>query len=144
MSTLWSGRTKDGVEVHLDTLHVSRTYAGLFIGTPHSRLNKRIVERAVENATSLVYSRPVVLVPPVRTSHQTSTSFPSDQGDRTYEELPQYLCTGSFTSHVTRDPLAHGASLTLVWFQAESPLLHGIQPSLETIEWWSSAEEFCY
>ena len=144
MAIIWSGRTRGGVEAHLEMLHVTSTYAGLLEGVTNARMNQRRIADSVEAAKSVFSSFwPVYLVAPGFDTRVYPLDDAVHKREAQYDELPAFRCIGHFISFQTRDAENHASALTIVWFQNQSPV-QGIELQVGELDWFDHAREFCY
>ncbi|MER5789083.1 hypothetical protein [Streptomyces sp. NPDC001980] len=138
---LASGRT-----VGLSHLRLSSTYDGLLEGYPHQALNDRRVKRLVAAATAEYPRTPTHLVPPPR-EHPDDGRAGRTRPFGPVEILPPVACIGLFESAPVapdNDPVLHGSSLTIVWFQAtpQPPSGHDADQGLREVAWEELAEDY--
>ncbi|MFF7473228.1 hypothetical protein [Streptomyces sp. NPDC008092] len=132
--------------VGLSRLRLSSTYEGLLEGYPHQALNDRRVSRLLAAAAAEYPRTPTHLVPPPR-------EHPDDGRARhagpfgPAEFLPPVACIGLFDSAPVAqdvDPVLHGSSLAVVWFQAtpQPPSGHDADQGLREVAWEELAEDY--
>ncbi|MEU9340651.1 hypothetical protein AB0D74_05435 [Streptomyces sp. NPDC048278] len=134
-----------GRSIGLSHLRLSSTYGGLLEGYPHRALNDRRVKGLLTAAVAEYPRTPTHLVPPPR-------EHPDDDVGRTLpfgpvELLPPVACIGLFESEPVspdNEPVLHGSSLAIVWFQAtpRPPSGHDANQGLREVAWEELAEDY--
>lgn len=132
------------VSIYLDTLHQTRTYAGLLEGVPTQEMNQRLLQDAIRTATVMFKPAPPFLIPAVQT--------PIDMGSgRKYPfgtpmALPPIRCIATFNSYFpTREGEGADAStMTLIWYQQEfaMPIDPKVREAIRAIDWLKEATDF--
>jgi hypothetical protein len=137
--TLRSGR-----KITLERLVLSKTYAGLVEGYPNHDLNRRLIERVVDEERKKTNPRhePYV-VPPVESPipyhryHRTSTGSSPKLAFGEPVSLPKILCIGRFESGPAKDKSADGSVLSVLWFQNQFalPIETTIVERIQELDW---------
>jgi hypothetical protein len=131
-----------GLDLHVQSMHVWRTYAGLLEGAPDAELNCRIVRSAGERAATLC-GGPVVTIPP----EILDTPFPGRAPARTstFPLLPAFTCVAELWCWSTRSEAALASALTVVWFADEvtgGALETTLASAVQEVDWWRHSGDF--
>jgi hypothetical protein len=129
-------------EITVQSLHVSRTYAGLIEGLPNASMNDRIVRWSIEDGERLV-GKPVVLVPPEVVIVPISSHSPNVA--ETYPRLPSLTCIAELLTYTARDPDRLGSTLTVVWFTNDvtgGALERSLAAAVRGLDWWKHSRDF--
>jgi hypothetical protein len=140
--TLTTGR-----EIILTSLRQQQTYSGLLEGVPDSEMNDREIEATIADARAWCIrgGTPLLSVPDRRDFLRVPGDMSSSRsGRRIPEWLPMVSSIGRFNSSPARDSKMHGATLTVVWFQAEfgRAMAENVLSSLMSMDWNTHARDF--
>lgn len=138
---LESGRT-----IHLDTLHVIRSYAGVLEGhgwVRRSFADERLAYLAKRAAGVLDDVLPVAVIAPERVVPQLPPAIFSSESDPP-EMLPELCAFGLFQSAPLVD--GSGSAGIVVWFGSSLAELTNerAQAALAALDWESAATDFNY
>nr|MBA2671752.1 hypothetical protein [Gemmatimonadota bacterium] len=97
-----------GETVQIDAFQLSRTYAGLLEGKPHSDCNSRILQRELSSLAARWGARPTYVVPPLM-----------DECEPEHPRLPELMLAVWLYSYTPLQPENHGAELVVLWFRPE-------------------------
>lgn len=128
------------LELHVQSLHAWRTYAGLLEGLPTAELNDHIIGSAVERAKTLA-GAPAVTIPP----EIVETPSPVRRPGPTYPRLPAFTCVAEIWCWETREADALGSALTVVWFANDvrgGELERTLALAVRDLDWWRHAVDF--
>jgi hypothetical protein len=130
------------LELHVQSLHAWRTYAGLLEGVPDAQMNQQLIGRAGERAAKLC-GAPVVTISP----EIVDTPFPPGARARapSFPLLPAFTCVAELWCWSTRSEDALASALTVVWF-ADSVTGGAIETTLasavQDLDWWRHSSDF--
>jgi len=127
-----------GRAVSVDSLHVSRTYAGLLEGFPDDLYNANLIVRASRALVSLWGERATSVIPPKIHSI-------TDAG-RTYNRLPEIRYHAWLTSEPMKSPWC-ASELVVIWFGPRAlgtPLTDILAHAIADIPWEKAAQDFDY
>ena len=127
-----------GRKVHLESLHIEPTYAGLLEGSPDAATNASIMKRATSRMDLVWGHRRTVVIEPKIESY--------DFDDKRHPRLPACLYTAWLISEsVSR--MSCGSELVVVWFgpwEFDTGLGNSIQEAVKDVAWEANARDFDY
>ena len=113
----------DGRVLHLEQFQQSRTYLGLWEGTPWKEINDEFVARWLNRARRYaVLGREPTLIEPVRRNYRHTPGdldhYLVDEPDTPRELLPDVVCMASYNSDsIPADRPTMMSNGVIVWFQ---------------------------
>ena len=145
-----------GRKIVLDSLHQSRTYAGLLEGTPNKKSNDMGIKWALDRARKISSfdSDPCLIEPERRDYFREPGDMDNlleQQADRPHgfkripEWLPQVECIGIFSSSSpAREQSKNASSLIIVWYQNLFGIDDDAMESIRQIPWDEHAIDWEY
>jgi len=131
-------RLASGRRVRLDSLYITRTYAGLLEGVPDDQYNLRQIERAARALIPVWGERATYVIPPqIRAVTEVG---------RTYNRLPELIYCAWLTSEPIK-PQWCASELVTVWFgppEADIPVLQLVVGAVGGVPWEQVAKDFDY
>ena len=130
-----------GLELHVESLHAWRTYAGLLEGPPTAALNELILQSADERAKAITGAPTLTIPPEVVETH--SPRYRS--GALTSPRLPTFTCVAELWCWSTRGSDALASALTVVWFANDvvgGELERTLALAIRDVDWWDHAADF--
>ena len=133
---------KCGRYIKLGLLRQTRTYGGLLAGYPYKRMNDRMIERTLSEASRIALrgGKALLLAPAIRSNLANQDGVLGPE-----ESLPKITTIARFDSDgLTGTDSEQYSSLTVVWFQDEFgvPTDPRILEQLRAIDWNRAAQDW--
>ena len=131
--------------VQLRALQQTLTYEGLLEGLPTKEMNKRLIERVLQESSNQIYDVSPYLVKPVEVPIDDYKGDGSVYSFGTPATLPDVLCVGRFESFSpTTGSSCYASGLVVIWFQGNFalPIADEILQHLRLTEWNNLAGSF--
>ena len=125
------------IEIQLDSIYQTYTYAGLMIGVPNEYYNKRMVERAGTFTDWPEVSDPIVLAPQetLLPEAEVPDGFPSEFGRPA--RLPYVFCRALFQGMSRKGRDEHLTAMIIHWWQdgLAMPISNEAIDQIRALDW---------
>jgi hypothetical protein len=125
--------------VHLDSLHMGRTYADLLQGTPDIKYNETVIARTRRALNGVWGERATHVIPPV--------SRTIVEAGRKYIRLPELTYYAWLTSGPLRPEWWSASELVVVWFgprDRDTSIPALVEHAVRDLPWKRLAKHFNY